>query len=89
MASKLNTSTPNKLRLYPPEPRHARHDEFRKTRNTSEVQRNDPSPMVKNFTNFRCDCDPPMTIPDPLFDSGRGKAAGSKRKLKVPHPSDD
>lgn len=84
--TKLNTSTPNKRTLYPPELLRERHDVIRKTRNTGERQRLDPSPMVKNFTNFRFtpDANP---IPDPLFGPGRGKPAGSKRIVRVPKPA--
>lgn len=85
--TKLNTSTPNKRTLFPPELLRERHDTIRKTRNTGERQRLDPSPMAKNFTNFRLDCDPPVEMPKRLYDSGRGKPAGSKRILKLPNPN--
>lgn len=89
MASKLNISLPRMRRVHPPGPLRERHEVLRKSNITIERQDLDPSPMVRNFTNFRCDCDPPMAIPDPLFAPGRGKAAGSTRKLRVRQPRDD
>lgn len=83
MPSKLNTSLPSKRRVGPPpEPLRERHDHQWKSRITNERQYLTPSPLAKHAQNFRCDCDPPLPIPDPLFGPGRGKAAGSTRKLK-------
>lgn len=63
---------------------------MRKTKITNERQDNDPSPMVKNFTNFRMEADPTIIArEDPLFAPGRGKAAGSKRAIKLRKPPYD
>lgn len=82
MASKLNTSTPRKRTVFPPEPLRESHDALKKSRITLERQYNFPSPLGKNAPGFICDCNPPDPIPTPLFSPGRGKPAGSKRVLK-------
>lgn len=88
MASKLNTSMPNKRAVGPPpEPLRARrdggsHEWAWRSPSTGERQRTDPSPLGRNAPGFILNCDPPMPIPTPLFSPGRGKAAGSKRVLK-------
>ena len=82
MASKLNTSLPRRRRVSPPEPLSAQRDEVRRTRITNERQQTNPSPLGRFAPGFICECDPPMPIPGRLFAPGRGKPAGSTRKLR-------
>lgn len=83
MASKLNTSLPVKRGVGPPPDRLREwHDEQRHSRITNERQFLKPSPLARHAQTFITNCDPPMPIPDPLFGPGRGKAAGSTRKLR-------
>lgn len=90
MASKLNVSVPRKRTLYPPEPLRASRDQQRRTRITNERQDNFPSPLAKNFTNYRMDADPEIIAREtPLFAPGRGKPAGSKRTLHLRKPPYD
>lgn len=83
-------STPRKRNLYPPDPLRERRDYRRLSHITTERQYLDPSPMVKNGTNFRMDADPGIIAREsPLYAPGRGKAAGSKRVLGLRKPPYD
>lgn len=81
--------------MSPPGPLRARrdggnHEHTIRSRITVERQRLDPSPVAKNFTNFRMTADPEIIRREtPLFAPGQGKPAGSKRILKLRKPPYD
>lgn len=95
MASKLDTSLPQTREVYPPGPLRARreggtHEISWRSGRTIERQITNPSPLAKNFTNFRMAADPEIIRREtPLFAPGRGKAAGSKRTMRFRKPPYD
>jgi hypothetical protein len=79
----MNVSTPKKRALGPPpESLRERHEWAWKSPITLERQRKDPNPLAADCgQSFIMDADPPNAIPSPLWEPGRGKAAGSKRHI--------
>ena len=86
----LNVSVPKKRPQSPVEELRERHDVQKRSRNTVERQRFDPDRLARLAeTTHVMDANPPHAIPKPLWAPGNGKAAGSKRCLDFPGPTDD